>query len=275
MLPPGIATEIALKTDWLSAPSYDRETLAPAPALLELRQGPYRVRLASSETDRLAAFRLRFQVFNLELNEGLETAYASGYDTDEFDPVCDHLLVEHAVLGKVVGTYRLQSGAMALANRGYYSEREFNFEPYEPLRNHVIELGRACIHRDHRSTDVLYLLWRGIARYALRCGGRYLVGCCSLTSQDPGHGTAVYEALHDYLVDRALQTHPKPQFAMPLVNIPGADSHLPKLQRTYLSIGAKICGPPAIDREFKTIDFLTLLDLEKLHPRISVRFLKP
>ena len=264
-----------MKTDWLPSLGYDRETLEPAPALLELRQGPYRVRLASSETDRLAAFRLRFQVFNLELNEGLGTAYASGYDTDEFDAVCDHLIVEHVALGKVVGTYRLQSGAMAVANRGYYSEREFSFEPYEPLRDELIELGRACIHRDHRSTDVLYLLWRGIARYALGCGGRYLVGCCSLTSQDPGHGTAVYQALKNYLVDPVLQTRPKPQFAMSLVNISGANSHLPKLQRTYLAIGAKICGPPAIDREFKTIDFLTLLDLATLHPRISARFLKP
>lgn len=264
-----------MKTGCLPSLSRGQKTPQPSPALLEIRQGPYRVRMASSETDRRAAFRLRFQVFNLELKEGLEAAYASGYDTDEFDPVCHHLIVEHAGLDQVVGTYRLQTGAMALANRGYYSEREFSFEPYEPLRNQVIELGRACIHRDHRSTDVLYLLWRGIARYALRCGGRYLVGCCSLTSQDPGHGTAVYAALQDYLVDPVLQTRPKPPFAMPLLPIPGADCHVPKLQRTYLAIGAKICGPPAIDREFKTIDFLTLLDLEKLHPRIRARFLKP
>jgi putative hemolysin len=39
---------------------------------------------------------------------------------------------------------------------------------------------------------------------------------------------------------------------------------VPKLLRAYLSVGAKICGPPALDREFKTIDFLTLLDLERL-----------
>jgi len=39
---------------------------------------------------------------------------------------------------------------------------------------------------------------------------------------------------------------------------------IPKLLRAYLTLGAKICGPPALDRNFKTIDFLTLLDLETL-----------
>jgi putative hemolysin len=41
-----------------------------------------------------------------------------------------------------------------------------------------------------------------------------------------------------------------------------------------LAVGAKICGPPAIDREFRTIDFLTLLDLEALHRRVYARFMR-
>ena len=46
----------------------------------------------------------------------------------------------------------------------------------------------------------------------------------------------------------------------------------PKLLRAYLSIGAKICGPPAIDREFGTIDFLTLLDLQALPAMVRAHF---
>jgi putative hemolysin len=34
------------------------------------------------------------------------------------------------------------------------------------------------------------------------------------------------------------------------------------LLSAYLSLGAWICGPPALDRDFKTIDFLTLMDLQ-------------
>jgi putative hemolysin len=233
----------------------------------------YRVRLASSEADRLAAFRLRFLVFNLELDEGLDAARATGYDTDQFDAVCDHLIVEHPDSAMVVGTYRLQTSAMASANAGFYSEREFDFSPYKPLGNAVIELGRACVHRDHRSSEVLYLLWRGIAQYAMQHGGRYLIGCSSLTSQDPAHGTAVYEALREHVVDPQLRTTPQPAFAMPLGSPENASNKIPKLLRAYLTVGAKICGPPAIDREFKTIDFLTLMDLETLHPRVQARFL--
>jgi putative hemolysin len=47
---------------------------------------------------------------------------------------------------------------------------------------------------------------------------------------------------------------------------------IPKLLRAYLTLGAKICGPPALDRQFKTIDFLTLLDLETLHRLARQRF---
>jgi putative hemolysin len=61
---------------------------------------------------------------------------------------------------------------------------------------------------------------------------------------------------------------------MPLISPESASDKIPRLLRAYLAVGAKICGPPAIDREFKTIDFLTILDLETLHPRVHARFLK-
>ena len=233
----------------------------------------YAVRLASTRDEVQDALRLRFQVFNLELQEGLESAFASGYDSDEFDSVCDHLIVEHLPTKSVVGTYRLQTGIVAAKNLGYYSEREFDFSPYEKLRPELVELGRACIHRDHRSTDVLYLLWRGIAQYALARRARYLIGCSSLTSQDPARGNAVYHRIHDWQVEDVLRTNPHASFRVsPSKSIQAEDS-VPKLLRTYLAIGARICGPPGIDRDFKTIDFLTLLDLEHLHPRIRRRFL--
>src|SRR4051794_5313860 len=88
---------------------------------IEIAQKGYRLRLAASPTDVQAALRLRFLVFNLELNEGLARAYETGYDTDEFDSVCEHLIVEHVASGQVVGTYRLQTGVTAMEHHGYYS----------------------------------------------------------------------------------------------------------------------------------------------------------
>ena len=233
----------------------------------------YSARLALTNADRAAAYRLRFVVFNLEMQEGLESAYLNGYDIDRYDEVCDHLIVESRATGEVVGTYRMQMGDVAGSNYGYYSEQEFDFSPYEGLRGQIAELGRACIHRDHRSTSVLNLLWRGLARYVLVHGGRYMMGCCSLNSQNASEGNAVYASLKNYMVAPELRTTPTVQYAMAKSKGETAAMQAPKLLRAYLAIGARICGPPAIDREFRTIDFLTMLDLQTLHPRVAARFL--
>ena len=245
----------------------------PSKKDIRIESNGYVARLALTAEDRAAAFRLRFVVFNLELQEGLESAYLTGHDTDRYDDICDHLIVESRATGEVVGTYRMQMGSVAHGNFGYYSEQEFDFTPYEHLRRQIAELGRACIHRDHRSTDVLNLLWRGLARYVLVNGGRYMMGCCSLNSQDTAEGHAVYASLKNYMVPVELQTTPTPQYALPRRKGEIAPAQAPKLLRAYLAIGAKICGPPALDREFRTIDFLTMLDLQTLHPRVAARFL--
>jgi putative hemolysin len=245
----------------------------PSKRDIRLEAGAYCARLALSQADRIAAFRLRFVVFNLEMQEGLESAYVNGYDIDRYDEVCDHLIVEDKASGEVVGTYRMQMGDVAGHNYGYYSEQEFDFAPYESLRGKIAELGRACIHRDHRSTEVLNLLWRGLARYVLVHGGRYMMGCCSLNSQDAAEGNVVYASLKNYMVAPELRTTPTVQYAMPKVRGEAPEMQAPKLLRAYLAIGARICGPPAIDREFRTIDFLTMLDLQTLHPRVAARFL--
>ncbi|HTI72463.1 MAG TPA: GNAT family N-acyltransferase [Candidatus Limnocylindria bacterium] len=227
--------------------------------------GGYRLRVASSQSDLHAAQTLRFLVFNLELNEGLESAYATLRDEDRFDAVCDHLLVELEKTGEVVGTYRLQTGPKALANLGFYSAQEFDFRPYAAVNDQIIELGRACVHRDHRNLHVLGLLWRGIADYARANGARYLIGCSSMTSQDTREGASAYIQIGSrFLVDAPLRTNPHPAWACPLDVLALVEPKIPKLLRAYLSLGARICGAPAIDREFKTIDFLTLLDLENL-----------
>jgi len=236
----------------------------------------YQLRFAESAEDLENVFRLRFVVFNLELGEGLESAYKNGRDTDEFDTVCDHLVVEHRKTGAVVGTYRLQTGRVAATNLGYYSEREFDFSPYEPIRNSLTELGRACIHPRHRSLEVLTLLWRGIASFALARNARYLIGCSSLTSQCEQDGSDMYWRLQKFLVPPSLRTGPQPEFSIPITApTPGMlRINPPRLLRAYLSIGAQICGAPAIDREFKTIDFLTLLDLTKLVSSARLHFLR-
>ena len=249
--------------------------------------GRYRLRLAQDAGDREAAFRLRFRVFNIELGEGLESSYATGIDTDHFDVFCEHLLVEEKIAGRVVGTYRMQSGTTAAINQGYYSAQEFEFAPYEPLRRDILELGRASIDREHRTPEVLTLLWRGIAQYANNMGLRYLVGCSSLSSRNPAEGWQMYRELERYRASPEFETVPTPDYICPFEQQGsetqidsgpqdlGSPTKVPKLLKTYLTIGARICAPPAWDREFGTIDFLTLLDLKMLSSAARNRFLAP
>ncbi len=231
----------------------------------------YRVRLARTADEVRSAQHLRFLVFNLELKEGLDASYATGLDADPFDAVCDHLLVEEQGNGTVVGTYRLQTGERGAGGIGYYSAREFDFAPFESFRPDLLELGRACIVEGHRSFTVLSLLWRGIARYAAAKGSRYLVGCSSLPLTDPAQGVAAYRALEGHLAGPEFRTVPLIDFACmtaPATTTPP----IPRLLHAYLALGARICGPPALDREFGTIDFLTVLDLATLPDRTRARW---
>lgn len=248
-------------------------TLAPS-RRTAVRRTSYRVRLATTQQDLHAAQRLRFEVFNVELGEGLAASHALGRDEDAYDAYCDHLLVEREDTGEIVGTYRLQTGQLAAAHLGYYSEQEFHFAPYEPLRCELVELGRACVHGDHRNFGVLGLLWRGIAQYACDRRARYLIGCSSLNSQDAAVGAATFGYFQrgGFLAGPHLLTQPTDAFACPLDRLAEECAPAPKLLRTYLSIGARICGPPAIDREFGSIDFLTMLDLQSLTESARTHF---
>jgi putative hemolysin len=224
----------------------------------------YTTRLARSVGEIRAAQELRFQVFNLELNEGFEQSYTTGRDEDAFDTVCDHLIVEHQPSATIVGTYRMQSGNTAV-RLGYYSAQEFELEGFEPYRSEIIELGRACVHPQHRNMIVLGLLWKGVIDYAKRHSGRYLIGCSSMTTQDPAVGATAYaDMCRKHLAPPAWRARPLASHVCPLTQLSAEPVKIPKLLRAYLSLGATICGPPALDRQFKTIDFLTLLDLEDM-----------
>jgi len=234
----------------------------------------YTTRLARDADELRAAQSLRFQVFNLELNEGLAQSYVTGLDEDPFDAVCDHLIVEHISSGQIVGTYRLQTGLNAAAHCGYYCEQEFEFGMFEPFRMETIELGRACVHVQHRNLVVLGLLWKGIADYACQREARYLVGCSSLTSTDAQVGASVYASLcRRHLAPPSWRTRPLEACECSLEQFGAEPVAVPKLLRAYLTLGAKICGPPALDRQFKTIDFLTLLDLDAMPPSARQHFL--
>lgn len=241
---------------------------------IEIEDSRYVVRLAKTVAEIESALKLRFEVFNLELGEGLESSFRTGRDRDEFDDTCDHLIVTEKTTNKTIGTYRLRTLEMARTASGFYSAGEFHLNclPLEVL-THGLELGRACIARAHRDRHVLFLLWKALARYVAVHHKRFLFGCCSLTSQDPNEGNQLLKQL-----SAAGHMHPsfwapaKPGYECLPNDSSAVEVKIPKLFRTYLSIGAQVCGPPAIDRQFKTIDFLVMFDIRQMSARTRKLF---
>jgi putative hemolysin len=234
-----------------------------------LVDGRYSCRFARDTGELERVLRLRYEVFNLELGEGLDESHTTGLDRDPFDDHCHHMMVEDLETMTVVGTYRLQVAQMASVGHGFYTAQEYDMRPWPAeILEQAVETGRACIHRDHRKSKVLQILWKGLAAYALHNRRRYFFGCCSLSSQDPAEGARMLEYLrhHGYLHPK-LHTQPHPAYACHEEresSVGWEQSRIPPLFRTYLRYGARICSRPALDRRFKTIDFLALIDLTEV-----------
>ncbi len=239
---------------------------------LMLRSGHFIVKLAEQYRELQDALRLRFDVFNKELNEGLDSSYVTGMDRDMYDDYCDHLIVIDSRHNRVVGTYRLLLSFVAEHNIGYYSEGEFDMSAIRKLRGRKLELGRSCVHKDYRTANVISLLWAGIARYTEMHGVSHLFGCGSLHTQDPLEVSMTYSYMNLYhRADAEYTVNPLRKLdglrLLPLIDQKTAFEKLPPLMKGYLRLGALICGEPAYDDVFGTVDLFLLLKTERLLSR--------
>ena len=232
----------------------------------------FEVKIASDPREIEAAQRLRFQVFNLDLNKGLKSSYRCGLDVDEFDPFCDHLIVRDVKSGDVVGTYRLLRGSQALQHIGFYSEKEFDLSRIKNLDGELLELGRSCARKDFRDRALIPLMWEAITEQVRQHQVRYLFGCGSLYTTDAVEVSSMFSLLKNkYYAPAGLRVHPVEHCRFAGLSEPGWNfdeqalfQKLPSLIKGYLRIGALACGPPALDAEFGTADFFLLLDFASL-----------
>ncbi len=226
----------------------------------------YQIGFAVSPRGVDLALRLRYAIFNVEMKEGLLSSQFTGRDEDPFDVQMTHLVLLETKTQHIIGTYRLQTAAYALKNLGLYSALEYDLSPIMPLADELLECGRACILKEHRSLLTITMLWRGIRAYLKLNNLRYLFGCCSLTTLDPDDGWRALKtirernALHD---EYYLQAVDSCKCGLPDRELDpeiGEAIPLPKLFSVYLSMGGKVISEPAIDRAFGTVDFLILVD---------------
>jgi len=245
-----------------------------AAALSSSSRRSYRVALARSEEEILEAQRLRYKVFVEELGAHVPTRLPN-HDIDHYDRFCDHLVVRETESGRIVGTYRILAPAAARRVGNYYSENEFHINRLHHLRNRMVEVGRSCIHADHRSGAVITLLWAGLADYMVSNNYDYLIGCASIGMADGGHNAAnLFQQIGPQHMAPA-EYRVFPQHGLPFERLAnGQPALVPPLIKGYLRVGAWICGEPAWDPDFNTADLLLLLPMSRMNQRYMKHFLK-
>lgn len=241
--------------------------------IMSIERGDYTIKTVENGDELEETLRLRHDVFYREI---IGKKHPFNLDMDEHDAYSDHLVIIDRRNDQIVGTYRLIADSFY---DKFYSECEFDIQNIKKLDGIKLELGRACIAKNYRNGKTILLLWQGLHEYILKSGARYLFGCASINTTDVMK-IAILESYlrQNFYAAQDMRVTPKKNYYIKelasIVNVLDAYTTtklkaarlIPGLLNSYLSFGAKICGEPAYDSEFKCIDYLTLLDLGDNEP---------
>ena len=235
------------------------------------------IKTAENHKELAQVLKLRYEVFYREL---LEKRLMLGMDMDKFDFRCDHLIIIDKKTNMFIGTYRLIS---TLFSNKFYSATEFNLSNILGQPGIKLELGRACVHRDYRTGSTIALLWRGIMDYMKETGTKYVFGCSSVKTTDRRSIATLCRLFQtSHAAPDEYEVYPRGKFKIRNFNTllqsitpeeqQSAIETIPALIKSYLNMGALICGEPALDKKFKCADFFTLFNLEKSSEKIHRKY---
>ena len=252
-------------------------TLAASPARPSLPQaGHFSVSWARHQDEVREAQRLRYAVFALEMGATLPKIRL-GHDIDMFDDYCEHLLVRDSASQQVIGTYRVLTPAQAKRAGGTYSDTEFDLVRLRGLRDRMVELGRSCVHEDHRHGGVILALWGALAEFMHRNQLDTMVGCASIPMRQGGvpggHAAASIwrQVRQTHLAD--VEYRVTPRLALPVAQLDDSlQVEPPALIKGYLRLGAKVLGAPAWDPDFNSADLPMMMRLADLPARYLRHF---
>jgi putative hemolysin len=236
-----------------------------------------RVTWAQHQDEVRAAQRLRHDVFAGEMGARLSTPLP-GHDIDLFDNFCEHLLVIDEASGQVVGTYRVLTPVQAQRVGSTYSDTEFDLTRLRSLRDRMVELGRSCVHKDHRHGGVIMALWGALGAFMVRNQLDTMIGCASIPMLHNGVASGDMAASIWRQVQAThlapIEYHVRPRLPLPVEQL---DATLvvepPALIKGYLRLGAKVLGPPAWDPDFNSADLPMMMRIADLPSRYRKHFL--
>ncbi len=245
-------------------------------SLLQANDCRYRVQLARTLDDVRRSQRLRHQVFVQEMGAQAQVD-EHGCEYDRYDAFCQHLLVIDQHNDHLVASTRILTRARAQAAGGFYSANEFDLAMLSRLHGEVIEIGRTCVHPDHRNGSTIGVLWQGLANFMEQHQISHLFGSASIPMQDGGQAahSIMQELRGSFMSSDELRVTPKRP--LPELNDTanvGKKTRMPPLLKAYMRLGAQICGEPCWDPEFACADIFILLDVQKLHMRYHRHFVQ-
>ncbi len=239
---------------------------------INIERDNYIIKTAETGAELEETLRLRHDVFYKEI---IGKKLLFEIDMDRFDTRCDHLIIIDRKTDEIVGTYRLIASTFS---PDFYSESEFDLDDIKRLDGVKLELGRACIDRRYRNGQTIVLLWLGLNEYMNKIRAKYLFGCSSVNTVDFRKIAMIqrYVQQHHYTQPH-IRVKPNKKYRVKDLSaiVSNLESSglpqkkaarlMPSLLNTYLAIGARICGEPAYDREFRCMDYLTILDVEAMN----------
>ena len=249
---------------------------------MRIEAGRFTVRLAETEDDVAAAQRLRYRVFVEEMGaDASPEERAARREWDEFDPYFDHLiLIDNEAasddpLDRVVGVYRLMTGAMAKKGIGFYGATEYDLTKLVEYPRETLELGRSCVGGGHRGGAGMHLLWTGLGQYVAERGVEIMFGVASFHGADIAPLAQPLSWLHhNHLAPEDLRVRTLPEHFQSMDLLPPdqiskveAMRLIPALIKAYLRLGGFVGEGAYIDRDFNTVDVCLLMDTSRMVER--------
>jgi putative hemolysin len=261
-------------------------------------RGDLEVRLAVAANEVRASQALRYRVFYREMSARAGTrARVTRRDRDQFDRICDHMLVvDHAArrrgvpllrgsAGRVVATYRLLPQDVAEANGGFYTQDEYDLAPLIARHRdkYFLELGRSCVLKPYRTKATIELLWHGVWGYIREHKFDVMVGCASLEGTDPDELALPLSFLYHHALappEWMVSAHPHRHVGMNRiarqdVDVKAALKSLPPLIKGYLRLGAMVGDGAVVDYQFGTTDVFVVMPKELINIRYFAHFGAP
>lgn len=255
---------------------------------MTIQDPDFKLKLAETPEELMAAQRLRYRVFVEELGgAGALVDHAARLEKDRFDPFFDHMiLIDNAMdapeIDRVVGVYRLLRGDAAGQIGQFYSEDEYDLTALKQSGRKLLELGRSCLLPEYRGGAAMFHLWNGLAAYVYEHEIEVLFGVASFHGTDVEALAAPLSLLHHrHLAPEDLRVRAQPAHYQSMNLIPEdqidrrkAMLEVPALIKAYLRLGGFVGEGAFVDHAFNTTDVCLVMDTQRMNQKQKAIYTK-